>query len=137
MAIKESVYDQQNIQEINTLQILTHPNIIRYIDYRMSGNSLFMVMELCEGGTLEDLLMTFRMDEDLTSQVMYYYSQIVKGIRFMYDKNILHRDLKPSNILIKDGKIKIADFGTSKLKEENEMIRTLVGTPLFASPEIL
>lgn len=75
-----------------------------------------MVMELCEGGTLEDLLMTFRADEDLTSQVLYYYSQIVRGIRFMYEKNILHRDLKPSNILIKDGKIKIADFGTSKLK---------------------
>ncbi len=37
----------------------------------------------------------------------------------MYEKNILHRDLKPSNILLKDGKIKIADFGTSKLKEEN------------------
>jgi serine/threonine protein kinase len=35
----------------------------------------------------------------------------------MYDKNILHRDLKPSNILIKDNKIKIADFGTSKLKQ--------------------
>lgn len=55
----------------------------------------------------------------------------------MYEKNILHRDIKPSNILIKDNKIKIADFGTSKMKKENEMIRTLVGTPLFASPEIL
>ncbi len=63
--------------------------------------------------------MNFRTDEDLTSQVLYYYSQIVRGIRFMYEKNILHRDLKPSNILLKDGKIKIADFGTSKLKEEN------------------
>jgi serine/threonine protein kinase len=81
--------------------------------------------------------MEFRADEDLTSQVLHYYSQIVRGIRFMYEKNILHRDLKPSNILLKDGKIKIADFGTSKLKEENEMIKTLVGTPLFASPEIL
>lgn len=78
-----------------------------------------MIMELCEGGTLEDLLMTFRPEEDLTSQVLYYYSQIVRGIKFMYEKNILHRDLKPSNILLKDGKIKIADFGTSKLKEEN------------------
>lgn len=99
------------------MQILSHPNIIRYIDYRISGNSLFMIMELCEGGTLEDLLMSFRSDEDLTSQVLHYYSQIVRGIKFMYEKNILHRDLKPSNILIKDGKIKIADFGTSKLKE--------------------
>jgi serine/threonine protein kinase len=37
----------------------------------------------------------------------------------MYEKNILHRDIKPSNILIKDNNIKIADFGTSKQKQEN------------------
>lgn len=70
----------------------------------------------------------------MTDTVLGYYSQIVKGIKFMYDKNILHRDIKPSNILLKDNTIKIADFGTSKMKQENEMIRTLVGTPLFASP---
>lgn len=58
VAIKESAYDHQNIQEIHTLQILDHPNIIKYIDYKINGNSLFMIMELCEGGTLEDLLMT-------------------------------------------------------------------------------
>lgn len=78
-----------------------------------------MVMQLCEGGTLQDLLMQFDEDEDLTDQVIYYYSQIVNGIKFMYEKNILHRDIKPSNILLKDNKIKIADFGTSKLKQEN------------------
>jgi serine/threonine protein kinase len=137
VAIKESSYDQQNIQEINTLQILKHPNIIRYIDYKISGESLFMVMELCEGGTLEDLLMRFDDEEDLTDQVVHYYSQVVRGIKCIYDKDILHRDIKPSNILIKDNKVKIADFGTSKLKQGNEMIKTLVGTPLFASPEIL
>jgi len=92
-----------------------------------------MIMELCEGGTLEDLLQGLSLPYD-TTQLLYYYSQIVRGIKFMYEKNILHRDIKPSNILIKDGRIKIADFGTSKLKQENEMIRTLVGTPLFASP---
>lgn len=134
VAIKESIYDQQNIQEVNTLQILNHPNIIHYIDYKISGHSLFLVMELCDGGTLEDLLMEFDEKEDLTDQVLFYYSQIVRGIRFMYSKNILHRDIKPSNILIKNGKVKIADFGTSKMRKDNEMIRTLVGTPLFASP---
>lgn len=46
---------------------------------------------------------------------MVYYGQVVAGIRFMYEKNILHRDIKPSNILIKDNTVKIADFGTSKL----------------------
>jgi serine/threonine protein kinase len=61
--------------------------------------------------------MEFDEEENLTDQVIYYYSQIVKGMKFMYDKNILHRDLKPSNILLKDNKIKIADFGTSKMKQ--------------------
>ena len=44
VAIKESMYDQKNIQEISTLQILNHPNIIRYIDYKISKESLFLVM---------------------------------------------------------------------------------------------
>ena len=46
VAIKESAYDQKNIQEISTLQILTHPNIVRYIDYKISKDSLFLVMWL-------------------------------------------------------------------------------------------
>lgn len=54
----------------------------------------------------------------------------------MYNKNILHRDLKPSNILLRGNIIKIADFGTSKMKVDAEL-KTLVGTPLFCSPELL
>lgn len=44
VAIKESAYDLKNIQEISTLQILSHPNIIRYIDYKISKDSLYLVM---------------------------------------------------------------------------------------------
>lgn len=44
VAIKESAYDTKNIQEISTLQILTHPNIVRYIDYKISKDNLFLVM---------------------------------------------------------------------------------------------
>jgi serine/threonine protein kinase len=76
-----------------------------------------MVMELCESGTLEDLL--FNMEEHDTEKIIGYYSQIVKGIKFMYDKKILHRDLKPSNLLVKKDKIKIADFGTSKMNKSS------------------
>lgn len=54
----------------------------------------------------------------------------------MYDKKILHRDLKPENILLKKNVIKIADFGQSKMNSSNTL-KTMVGTPLFASPELL
>ena len=59
----------------------------------------------------------------------------MRGIKFMYSKKILHRDIKPSNFLVKKNKIKIADFGTSKT-DKTEMLKTLVGTPLFYSPEL-
>ncbi len=55
-------------------------------------------------------------DENLQVLLIMYYSQVIAGIKFMYEKNILHRDIKPSNILIKDNTVKIADFGTSKLQ---------------------
>lgn len=56
----------------------------------------------------------------------------------MYEKKIIHRDIKPSNILVnKYNIIKIADFGTSKMGGSSEAkLKTLVGTPLFFSPEL-
>lgn len=77
-----------------------------------------MVMELCEGGTLDDLLYGLYVQAQGcdTQKLLGYYKQIVSGIRFMYEKKILHRDIKPSNLLVsRSGVIKIADFGTSKM----------------------
>jgi serine/threonine protein kinase len=125
------------MKEIATLQVLKHPNIVRYRDYRISGNQVFMVMELCEGGTLDDLLYSLHTHD--ASTLIGLFSQIVAGVRFMYENNILHRDIKPSNILVtRRGVIKIADFGSSKMYRSSElMLKTLVGTPLFFSPELL
>ncbi len=50
---------------------------------------------------------------------------------------IVHRDLKPANILIKNGCLKIADFGMSKLEEGNELLRSHVGTPYYMAPQVL
>lgn len=66
------------------MKILNHPNIIRYIDYKIHGNSLFMIMELCEQGTLEDLLMELPEDDNLNDLLTLYFAQIVAGIKFMY-----------------------------------------------------
>lgn len=53
-----------------------------------------------------------------TGKLIELYSQIIKGIKFMYENKILHRDIKPSNLLVtKSNVIKIADFGTSKMNK--------------------
>ncbi len=55
----------------------------------------------------------------------------------MHQFKIVHRDLKPANILLKKGKVKIADFGLACKFSKNEMLRAFVGTPLNMAPEIL
>ena len=52
----------------------------------------------------------------------------------MYDNNISHRDLKPDNIFIKNGKYLIADFGFAKIFNQNKLMESMVGTPLYESP---
>ncbi len=63
---------------------------------------------------------------------------IMNGSKHLHQKGIIHRDLKPANILLKDGVCKISDFGFAKsLKEDEVTMKSIVGTPLYMSPQIL
>lgn len=55
----------------------------------------------------------------------------------MVKNGIVHRDLKPANILLKNGIIKIADFGFAKQSDNGSFLRTILGTPLYMSPQLL
>lgn len=55
----------------------------------------------------------------------------------LYKNNLVHRDIKQGNILFLNGKYKIADFGFSKFMEDWQTAESMVGTPIFQSPEIL
>jgi serine/threonine protein kinase len=76
--------------------------------------------------------------ERTNEEVIAVITQIVHGVRYMHSNHILHRDIKPENILFHNDMIKICDFGFSiMIKEHHDMMRTICGTPLFMSPEIL
>ena len=64
---------------------------------------------------------------------------ILAGFKYLVSQEITHRDLKPANILLKGGVCKISDFGFAKDldKGENTVMRSIVGTPLYMSPQIL
>lgn len=55
----------------------------------------------------------------------------------MVKNGIVHRDMKPANILLKNGLIKIADFGFAKQSDNNCFLKTILGTPLYMSPQLL
>ena len=68
---------------------------------------------------------------------MNIFKEILIGLQSLYENNIVHRDLKPANILLHDDKIKIADFGFSKIvdcKMSLAYLESLVGSPYYMSP---
>ena len=81
-----------------------------------------MVMEYMFGGDFRSIL-----DEEGRLEdgylVKYYAAELVLAIQHLHKQNIIHRDLKPDNILLsKDGHLKLADFGLSKMKVYNKVV---------------
>lgn len=90
-------------------------------------DEMFLVMELCPGGTLFDFLRKMPTLKKLNFDIVrFYIAEIIIALEFVHAKNIMYRDLKPENILIDlDGHIKLSDFGLSKeLKTRNEISKT-------------
>ncbi|EEA05911.1 protein kinase domain-containing protein [Cryptosporidium muris RN66] len=130
------------LSEAMILQKLRHPHIVSLVDYAESGDKLYLVMELIEGGELfYKIVECGSLSEDNTRFVL---KQIIDALYYMHNKDVIHRDLKPENILIYKTlpgpyyQIKVADFGVAKfLKHGYIQARTLVGTPQYWAPEVL
>jgi len=126
------------LREIELMRHLNHENIVRLIDvqyekYGTMGVRIFIVMEYCERGDMASL--NRPLDEE---QCKHYFKGIFAGLCYLKKRNIMHRDIKPQNILITaDNVVKIADFTFSKQIEENELMQTQCGTPLYISPDVM
>ncbi|KAL4466404.1 hypothetical protein ABPG73_019022 [Tetrahymena malaccensis] len=124
------------IREINNLKQLNHPHIIKFIDAKQTDKNIYLIMEFCNGGTLEKLIKEKKPNE---KECLYYFSQIVSAFKYLIQEaNMLHRDVKPENILIHNDMIKLADFGFSKeVMNDEYQFATIAGSPMFSAPQIL
>lgn len=141
VVLKESDFLQEAVNEINILQKLRHPNIIRIQDFfvqRIGHRTYsYMEMEYCKGG---DLHQQIKVHGSLsTSTVVHVLGQLIKALIYMHGKGIIHRDLKPANVLFTDdtcSTVKLADMGVSTvLKPTRLKTYHTVGTPAFIAPE--
>uniref|UniRef100_G1P999 non-specific serine/threonine protein kinase n=1 Tax=Myotis lucifugus TaxID=59463 RepID=G1P999_MYOLU len=132
-------------KEIKILKELQHENIVALYDVQELPNSVFLVMEYCNGGDLADYLQAKgTLSEDTISVFLH---QIAAAMRILHSKGIIHRDLKPQNILLpyanrrKSGvsgiHIKIADFGFARYLHSNMMAATLCRSPMYMAPEVI
>ena len=100
--------------EISILRECRHDNVVSYFGYVAHNHKLYVMMELCEAGSLHDLIAsaTEKLKE---SHIAYIMRSTLLALRYLHGKNILHRDIKSANILLKrTGQIKLTDFGISE-----------------------
>ena len=121
--------------ESQAVAMLSHPNIVSVYDVSHSDDVEYIVMEFIEGITLKQYLQKKSVLEP--AEVLDFTIQIAKALEHAHSKGIIHRDIKPQNImLLKDGMIKVADFGIASLESDiEENNGEAVGSVHYIAPE--
>lgn len=147
-------------QEMNLLLSINHPNIVKFISRYVEPISphamtTYLVLEKMNSGELfQRIINKLKLGQAETKAI---FTQLLAGLKYLHESNIIHRDIKPENILLDisprvspdqkqtgpwdeheyDVKVKIADFGLAKFIGELKFTNTLCGTPAYVAPEIL
>lgn len=145
-ANKSKKHKKQLEREILIIRQMNHHNIVKCFGVfeHPDSSALCIVMEYCDGGTLDDYLKTKggRLNEYVVQNIM---KQLADGLSYLRKLNIFHRDLKPENLLIKYEQIskrkkfvlKISDFGLATMvTSDYAMAQTRCGSRLYMAPEI-
>uniref|UniRef100_A0A8C0YIA6 non-specific serine/threonine protein kinase n=1 Tax=Cyprinus carpio carpio TaxID=630221 RepID=A0A8C0YIA6_CYPCA len=139
--------DEEIEAEYNILKALSdHPNVVKFFGmfYKKDvkiGDQLWLVLELCNGGSVTDLAKGMlkrgdRMEEPIIAYILH---EALMGLQHLHINKTIHRDIKGNNILLTtEGGIKMVDFGVSAQLTNTRLRRnTSVGTPFWMAPEVI
>ena len=123
--------------EIEMLKKLLHPNIIKIYDYFRSGKHLFLILQLCEGGTITSLITPN--SRFPIGALHSYMRQILEAFDYCHARNISHRDIKPENIFLDTyGRPLIGDFGFSiETSYDSYVGDSFCGSFIYKAPELI
>lgn len=126
--------------EIEVLQTLDHPNIIKLYETYDDDSGIHLVTEYCSGGKLlERIKEKHKFSESDTAFVII---RILRALKYLHEKGICHRDVKPENFLYEtdeeESDIKLIDFGLShQVVSKVQRMKSTVGTLAYVAPEVL
>ncbi|XP_048029086.1 mitogen-activated protein kinase kinase kinase kinase 3 isoform X3 [Chanodichthys erythropterus] len=123
-------------QEIIMMKDCKHSNIVAYFGSYLRRDKLWICMEYCGGGSLQDI---YHVTGPLTeSQIAYVTRETLQGLYYLHNKGKMHRDIKGANILLTDnGYVKLADFGVSaQITATLAKRKSFIGTPYWMAPEV-
>lgn len=98
------------MKEARVMQLYDHPNIVRFYGYILDDLPYLLVLEFCNGGSVEDRLRDKPHKTSVAHRVDMV-AQSARGLEYLHQKNCIHRDIATRNCLIHKGIIKLADFG--------------------------
>lgn len=122
--------------ESKAIAVLSHPNIVKVYDVSFGDRIQYIVMEIIDGITLKEFIE--QQHEINWKDAVHFTVQILKALEHAHEKGVIHRDIKPQNImLLKDGTIKVTDFGIARFQKNNAHTITnkAIGSVHYISPE--
>jgi len=138
--IRDKMVIERFFNEARIARGLSHPNIVRVHDIGMTGDILYISMELIKGKSLRAMLEELPVGKRLPiTTVLYVMDRLCAALEYAHQHTV-HRDIKPENIMVcEGGQVKLMDFGISKLMTNTRLTGTsmIMGTPFYMSPEQL
>jgi hypothetical protein len=122
--------------EARLLSQLDHPRVVRVVDHFRDGEDYYIVMELIEGESLHDRLISVGTPGLPIDDVLEWGAQACEGLDYIHEQHIVHRDVKPHNLILGRRGVVLVDFGVAREMGESTHGTIAVGTPRFMAPEV-
>eukprot|EP00439_Symbiodinium_sp_Y106_P078736 s1554_g17.t1 len=149
-AVKVVESGKEGEAEIQLLACLRHRNIVRLHESREHNQMLYMIIDLCSGGTLKKWIVN-RYEESVSKMPVYMAPskylvasclwQILDAIRYLHERGFVHRDVKPENLLVQKTSYRpqllLADFNVATAFQRGELMTQRCGSPGYMAPEVV
>ncbi|KAF7550936.1 hypothetical protein G7Z17_g5380 [Cylindrodendrum hubeiense] len=128
-------------KELQALKAISHRHVVKLVGSYTDSTALGLIMRPVANTDLHQYLNSADVDSDLRKKSLRgFFGCLVTALAYVHKKNIRHKDIKPNNVLVKDGRILLADFGTSRICLDGHLTtngESKEGTPRYWGPEVM